>query len=284
MRRPFLGSWKRVVTTAALAAVALAAWGSASPAAGQFLPTQPANYTLVSEIRGVESLWANPAALAFDPDSELMGILAFGPDEGENDAGLRQALLGARAGLLAIGVRRDRFRTAPGQDRLDGTALTISVGVGTDRFSFGLANDQYRRGVTASRWELGGMWRATDRLDVGASWRDIGSPMVIGERAPSRVLGGATLRLPLEGSAVSIEGMLEEGSLERIRSLVRVRLPVGVDAFGAVALDGDQEFARFDLGLSYRFESIRGFGVLGQNRARAGDPAGEHAVGGAWRF
>lgn len=264
-----------------LATALLALCAGTQDVAAQLLPVHPARYVMVSELRGVESLWGNPAALAFETNTEVMGLLSFAPDAGESGAGLRQALAGGRAGMLAIGLRRDRFRPGPDEERLGGTGLTISVGLGTDRFGVGLANDQYRRGISSSRWELGGMWRATDWLTAGASWRNIGSPRVIAVTVPERFTAGVTARLPLEGSSVSLEAIRGSDEMVGYRGMVRLLAPGNLHLFASGRLDGEGDPARVDVGLSVRFGPGRGFGAAGRDLDA---DTNAYALGGGWRF
>lgn len=263
--------------------VAIAWLGAAPPVLGQFIPPEPGKHVLVSEIRGAESVFSNPAALAFDHTTEALGVLALGPEPGDSGLRLRQMLLAGRAGALAVALRRDSFRPAAGESRLDGSSFTIAVGVGNERFAVGAMNDQYRRGLSSSRWELGGMWKATPWLTLGTAWRNIGSPIVIGERAPAHVAAGVTAVVPSGWGSLSIEGTMREGSLDGVRTLARLRLPRGIDALTSLAVDGNGDLDRFTFGLGYRFNAVRGFGVLGRDVNRPGGDASEYTLGAsAW--
>lgn len=255
------------------------AWLAAVPAAGQFVPPEPGKHVLISEIAGGKSLFGNPAALAFNPTTEAMGVLAIGPEPGETGLRLRQMMLSARAGILGISIRRDSFTPEGAERRQEGSGFMIGVGWGGERWAVGAVNDQYRRGFSASRWEVGGLWRAQPWLNVGAAWQNIGSPVVIGQRAPAQVAGGVTFVAPEGWGSVSAEGTLRSGSLDRTRLLARARLPRNIDAMAALALDGDGEPTRFTLGLGYRFDPVRGFARSTRLVNRPGGDAAEYTLG-----
>ena len=257
------------------------------PAHAQMLTPEPTRYTTVSQVPGAEAMWSNPSALGFSSFEviDVTGILAFSPNPGQSDAEFRQGLLGARAGPLAIGLRRDRFLIDPDDEVIQqGTGLTIAVAMGGDRFSFGASNDQYQRGLTSSRWEIGGMWKAMESLNVGLSWRDIGSPVVIARERPWKLVGGATYQIPDGWGEASLETTLERGSLEGFRGLVRLDTPVGADILALADVNADGELQRFSIGLGYRFGDYRGFGIGSRNRDRVGPEANEYAVGAASSF
>jgi len=257
------------------------------PAHAQMLTPEPTRYTTVSQISGVEAMWSNPGALGFSSFEviEVTGLLAFSPNPGQTDAEFRQGLLGARVGPLAIGLRRDQFLIDPGDELTqEGTGLTIGVAMGGDRFSFGASNDQYQRAVTSSRWEIGGMWRALESLNVGLAWRDIGSPVVIARKRPWTLVGGATYQIPEGWGEASLEATLERGSLEGFRGLVRLDTPVDVDVLALADINSDGELQRFSIGLGYRFGDFRGFGIGSRNRDRDGPEANEYIIGGTGAF
>lgn len=251
------------------------------------LEPEPSRYTVVSELQGTGSIWTNPAALGFQPGEgiQALGLLAFGPNPGADDLGLRQALLGARTGPLALGLRSDRFRLTPDDDvSQDGTAFTIALGWGSDRFGFGVSNDQYRRGITSSRWELGGLWRTTNRLTLAASWRDIGSPVVISQRRPAAFLAGGTYRLPGDLGSASAEALVQNSSLERWRGVFRLNLPAGLDALALLDLDSGANVDRVAIGLGYRFDDFRGLSKAGRLANRPGGNASDVTVGASAEF
>ena len=272
----------------ALPAVAVAlSFTFGVPAHAQMLTPEPIRYTTVSQIPGVEAMWSNPGALGFSSFEfiEVTGLLAFGPNPGQTDAGLRQGLLGARAGPLAVGLRRDRFLIDPDDEvTQQGTGLTIAVAMGGDRFSFGASSDQYQRAVTSSRWEIGGMWRALESLNVGLSWRDIGSPVVIARKRPWTLVGGATYQIPEGWGEASLEATLERGSLEGFRGLVRLDTPMGADVLALADINADGKLQRFSIGLGYRLGDVRGFGIGSRNRDRDGPDANEYTIGGTGAF
>ncbi len=241
------------------------------PAVGaeaQMLDPQPLRNTLVSEMGGAEVLWSNPAALGFGDDTALLGLVSFIPEPGETDAGFGQALLGARMGGVGVGVRRERFQPDAGLDPVMGTGLTISVGFGTDRFAAGVSNDQYRRGITSSRWDIGGMWRASNRVWVGAAWRDVASPVVISQDREQSVVGGVTVHSLNERIAISAESTLQGGSLVGYRALLRVH-HAAADVRVSAEMDSDGVLRGFGLGFGYRIGANRAFGTLEREREPA---------------
>ena len=257
------------------------------PVHAQMLTPEPTRYTAVSQVSGVEAMWSNPGALGFSSFEviEVTGLLAFSPNPGQTDAEFRQGLLGARAGPLAIGLRRDRFLIDPGDEvTQEGTGLTIAVAMGGDRFSFGASSDQYQRAVTSSRWEIGGLWRAMESLNVGLSWRDIGSPVVIARERPWTLVGGATYQIPEGWGEASLEATLERGSLEGFRGVVRLETPVGADVLALADVNADGEVQRFSIGLGYQFGDFRGFGIGSRNRDRDGPEANEYTIGATGNF
>jgi hypothetical protein len=255
--------------------------------AAQMLPPEPERHATVSETLGVGSLWVNPAALGMDPGERIqaLGMLSFRANPDTTDLGFRQGLVGIRAGPLALGLRTDRFRLTPDDDvTQDGSGFTVGVGWGGDRFSFGATTDQYRRGITSSRFELGAIWRPAPRVTLGAAWRDVGSPVVITQRRPGNFLAGATVGLPGDVGTTSLDAQGYDGGIQRVRGVLRFQLPIGLQAKGLVDLDGDGNVARFTLGMGYRFGDFGGFGTLGRETNRRGGDANEYTVGATAEF
>ncbi len=251
-------------------------WGRVE---GQMLDPTPLDLSLVGDPHGVAALWSNPATLSAVSDDALLGLVSFAPNPGEVEVEFSQAVLGVRTGGLGVGFRRERFRPAPDEDHLMGSGFTISVSAGFRDVYLGISNDQYRRGVQESRWDVAGFWQPSEGVSVGVAWRDIASPMILSEERPQRLVLGGTAQLPDGWGSASYEGTIVDGAGQRHRGLLRLQVG-GVDVLTGLDVDSGQGVTRMQIGLGYRFGANRGFGHLLRSRNRPEGDASSYHLGG----
>ncbi len=267
-------SW--VVPICLAGSLALAAL---QPAEAQMLDPEPRSFTPVSQEWGPQVLWSNPAALGVGDEGTFLGLLSFVPNPGRTDAEFGQAVLGTRMGPFGLGVRRERLRPGVDEETIMGTGVTIGVGFGGESFAVGALNDQYRRGITSSRWELGVLWKPLESLTLGGVWRDIGSPVIIAREREQSFTAGATV----QGLDGRVEGSLEvthqNGGIESYRSIVVGRFDA-LDVLAGLDVDSGGSVRGLRVGLGYSMGGHRGFGVVDRKMERVGGDASGFTLGG----
>lgn len=157
-------------------------------AAQSFVP-QPQEYMLTTDAGDARALWVQPAGLGKTREASIAALFTANRIGGNISAG--QYGLTIASGVLAFGWQHDRLR---GGNKSD--AFVVGLAGGTPEFSIGADRRWYRGTNTKDgSWDLGARYMATWRLETSLVWRDLGSPVVVGDTIFSTLVAGASFAL-----------------------------------------------------------------------------------------
>lgn len=208
-----------LVVTALIAAAALP-----GAAAAQSFVAQPQQYLLTTMVYDGRALWVQPAGLARRLEASIAGMATADRDSGVTRLG--QYGLTVASGGLGLGWQHDRF---PGGAHTD--AFAIGYAAGGPGLSVGFDHRWHRgTGTKDAAWDVGLRYRPTPVVELSAVWRDISSPVVLGDTLRTTVVPGAAIAF--FGGHFEIgadwEIFTSDWGTSAIRTGVAVVLPAGV--------------------------------------------------------
>ena len=153
-------------------------------AAQSFVP-QPQVYMLTTDAADARALWVQPAGLARKREASVAGMFTANRYPGGMKVGQYGATLAS--GVLAFGWQHDRF-----SDTVKMNTFVVGLAGGTPLVSVGLDRRFYSGTNTKDgSWDLGGRYQASPNIEMSVVWRDIGSPVVVGDTVFATLVPGA---------------------------------------------------------------------------------------------
>lgn len=171
------------------AALLCAAVALPRAAAAQSFVPQPQLYLLTTDVFDGRSLWVQPAGLARRRESSVS--LMATADRDSNGVSLGQFGATLAGGGVGIGWQHDRI---PGGAHSD--ALVVGYAGGTARLSLGF-DHRWHRGTSTNdgAWDVGARYTPSTLLELSMVWRDVSSPVVVGDTIRATLVTGASVRL-----------------------------------------------------------------------------------------
>jgi hypothetical protein len=179
-----------VVRPLALAAAVLsAAVALPRAAAAQSFVPQPQLYLLSTDAFDGRALWVQPAGMAKRREASISALVTAGHDTSGLDLGQYGVTLAS--GGVGFGWQHDRLS---GGEHAD--AFTLGYAAGNPLVSIGGDRRWYRgTGTKDAAWDAGVRYSPSTLLELSLVWRDIGSPVVVGDTIKATVVPGAAVRL-----------------------------------------------------------------------------------------
>lgn len=239
---------------------------------GQRHLPQPQLYLLTTDVADGRALWLQPAALIRRPEASVAAMVTADRRRG----GVVLAQYGAtlHAGPLGLGWQRDRADSG-----LHADAFALGLALGGPLGSLGASRSWHRGADThRSSWDLGGRYALGPRLELGAVWRDIGSPVILGDTVRATLVPGAGLTLipNTMNLAAEWEIVTNGWATSAIRGSVAVALPLRL----AVSLRADLSGGMSLRGVAAAVTWHRDGGRVAAFAAGARSPEADRA--GAW--
>ncbi len=157
-------------------------------AAQSFIP-QPQTYLLSTDPSDGRALWVQPASLVRRREASVAGLLTMSQGGGTNKLGQYGVTL--HSNVLALGWQHDRTLAGASNN-------TYSVGLagGTPEVSVGFDRRWYRgTGTSDGSWDIGARYQAAHAIEVSLVWRDISTPIVLGDTLRATIVPGAAMSL-----------------------------------------------------------------------------------------
>jgi len=143
---------------------------------------------LTTDATDGRALWVQPAGLARRHEASISGLLTANRG-GDTRIGQYGATLAS--GVLAFGWQHDRF-----SDTVSMNTFIVGLAAGTQAVSVGADRRWYSGTNTKDgSWDLGGRYQAGQALELSLVWRDVGSPVVVGDTIFATLVPGAALSL-----------------------------------------------------------------------------------------
>ena len=157
-------------------------------AAQSFIP-QPQSYMLSTDPSDGRALWVQPASLVRRRESSVSAFMTLNQGSGKNEVG--QYGLTLASGALGLGWQHDRTIAGASSN-----TYTAGLAGGTPEFSLGFDRRWYRgTGTSGGSWDLGARVQAASTIEASVVWRDISSPMVLGDTLRATIVPGAAMTL-----------------------------------------------------------------------------------------
>ena len=157
-------------------------------AAQSFIP-QPQSYMLSTDPSDGRALWVQPASLVRRREASVSGFLTLNQGSGKNDLG--QYGLTLASGVLGLGWQHDKSIAGASSN-----TYTAGLAGGTPEFSVGFDRRWYRgTGTSDGSWDIGARLLAARMIEASVVWRDISSPVVLGDTLRATIVPGAALAL-----------------------------------------------------------------------------------------
>jgi hypothetical protein len=157
-------------------------------AAQSFVP-QPQVYLLTTDVADARALWVQPAGLGKSREASVSALLTGNRYAG--GYGIGQYGVTLASGVLAFGWQHDQVASGAKTN-----AFTVGLSGGTPVASVGFDRRWYSgTGTKDGSWDVGGRYLASRRLELSLVWRDISSPVVLGDTIYSTLVPGAALQL-----------------------------------------------------------------------------------------
>ena len=213
-RRAFALALRLLCAAAALPGVA---------AAQSFVP-QPQVYQLTTDAVDGRALWVQPASLARRREASVAAFVTGNRYPGGMQVGQYGATLAS--GVLAFGWQHDRFSDSVGMN-----AFVVGLAGGTPEVSLGIDRRWYSGTNTKDgSWDVGGRYSATPGVELSVVWRDISSPVLVGDTVFATLVPGAAVQL-FGGrlrAGVDWEIVTRGWSSSAIRAGIAARLPANL--------------------------------------------------------
>ena len=155
--------------------VLLAAAALPGAAAAQSYIPQPQSYMLSTDPSDGRALWVQPASLVRHREATLAGMFTLNQAAGHMRLG--QYGVTIASGVLALGWQHDHM-----SDSVKNDVFSAGLAGGTPTVSVGFDRRWYHGTNTRDgSWDIGGRYQATQALELSAVWRDISSPVIVGD-------------------------------------------------------------------------------------------------------
>jgi hypothetical protein len=199
-------------------------------AAQSFVP-QPQQYMLTTDASDGRALWVQPAGLARRHEASISALVTADRAAGGTRIGQYGATLAS--GVLAFGWQHDRF-----SDTVAMNAFVVGLAAGTPVVSLGADRRWYSGTNTKDgSWDVGGRYQPAPALELSLVWRDIGSPVVVGDTIFATLVPGASVSL--FGGAVHAGADWEIVTRGWNSSAVRAGVTVPLPAHFGLSLRGE---------------------------------------------
>ena len=171
------------------AAVSCAAVALPRAAAAQSYVPQPQLYLLTTDVFDARALWVQPAGLVKRHESSISAM--FTMDHDTSGFGLGQYGVTLASGGVGFGWQHDALAGGA-----HGDAFVVGYAGGTPRISVG-GDHRWHRGTNTKdgAWDAGVRYTPSNLLELSLVWRDISSPVVVGDTIKATVVPGAAVRL-----------------------------------------------------------------------------------------
>jgi len=220
-------------------------------AAQSFIP-HPQNYLVSVDAVDARSLWLQPAGLSRTRDATLA---VFGHGERGGAGGLAQYGALIANGGIAVGWERSR---EPGGLRAD--TWTVGAGAGHARAGIGATRSWHRgTGTRDGSFALGGRYAPAGALEMSLLWRDIGSPVILGDTVRATLVPAAALNFLGGRARLSSEWEIvtADWGTSAVRTAASVALPRGTVLTVRAELSGAGDPRSIAVALSWSGRAVR---------------------------
>lgn len=171
------------------AAVVSAAAALPRAAAAQSYVPQPQLYLLTTDAFDGRALWVHPAGMAKRRESSISLMATADRDTGGTALGQYGVTLASSG--VGFGWQHDQL---PGGAH--GDAFVVGYAAGNPMISIG-GDRRWHRGTNTkdAAWDAGLRYSPSTLLELSLVWRDISSPVVVGDTIRATVVPGAAVRL-----------------------------------------------------------------------------------------
>ena len=235
-------------------------------AAAQSFVSQPQQYLLTTDVFDGRALWVQPAALSKRSEASI-AVMATG-DRLDGPVLLSQYGITIASRGLGLGWQHDE--SPLNGDHID--AYALGFGFGSPRASVG-GDYRMHRGTNTKdhALDLGGRYRPGGPFELSIVWRDIGTPVVLGDTIFSTLVPGAALQLFKAHLQLGADWELvtRDWGTSAIRAGATIVLPKGLLLNARAETDAKFSMRQLSFGLTWSaaVTRITGFGAFGRNGA-----------------
>ena len=227
-------------------------------AAQSFVP-QPQWYLLTTDVFDSRAIWVQPAAIATRRESSISVMATANHDTSGTELGQYGVTLAS--GGVGLGWQHDRTSSGAYSN-----VYVAGYGGGTAHFSAGAAHRWYRGSNTSDgSWDVGARYAPSTLLELSLVWRDVGSPVVVGDTIKATVVPGAALRLLRGRLRLGADWeMVQSGwGTSAVRAGAAALLPANMALTLRAEFDGNFTTHSVAVGLSWNGTGARvtGFGA-----------------------
>ena len=246
--------------------VLLAAVVPAGTAAAQSFVAQPQHYMLTTDVYDGRALWVQPAGLAKRREASI-AIMATG-DRVDGPLLLGQYGVTIATGGLGVGWQHDE--SAVSTDHID--TYAIGFGFGGPKASVGL-DRRWHRGTNTKdgAWDFGGRFQPGGIFELSIAWRDVGSPVILGDTIFATLVPGLALQLFHARVQLGADWELVTSGwgTSAIRAGATVALPMGLGFHARTELNPNFDIRVLSVALSWQaaVSRITAFGAMGRSGA-----------------
>lgn len=158
-------------------------------AAAQSYVAQPQLYLLTTDVFDGRALWVQPAALVKRREASISVLVTGARSDGVTILNQYGATIASSG--FGLGWQHDQLGGG-----VKTNTWVVGYGFGGPRVSLG-GDYRWHRGTNTSdrAFDIGGRYVPTGHLEMSIVWRDIGSPVILGDTIHSTVVPGAALQL-----------------------------------------------------------------------------------------
>lgn len=240
------------------AAIVTAAAALPGAAAAQSYVPQPQLYLLSTDVFDGRALWAQPAGLVKRRESSIS--LMATADHDTSGTALGQYGVTLASGGVGFGWQHDRIRGGGHAD-----AFVVGYAAGTPQFSLGFDHRWHRgSGTKDGAWDIGARYSPSTLLELSLVWRDISSPVVVGDTIRATFVPGAAVRLLRGRLRFGVDWeVVQSGGTSAIRAGAAVILPANLVLTLRPEFDAHFTTRSVAVGLTWsgRTARVTGFGA-----------------------
>lgn len=273
LRRALSGLVAVSAAAAALPGLAAAQLPPPLTTAPSAFSTQPQQYLLSVDAADARALWLQPAGLSRRAEAAV-GL--FAGSDANGLGGLRQYGVNLSSRGLGLGWQHDR-----GVSGVSVNTWSFGFAAGHERASVGATRSWYRGTNTkSSSVDIGGRMMPRPMFELSFVWRDIGSPVILGDTLFSTLVPAAAINL-LGGRArlgAEWEIVARDRGTSAMRAGASMALMAGLVLAGRADFDGSGDLASVGLALSWSGRPARVSTFYRDRRNGASDPFGVWAA------